>query len=64
MSRRSPLGAEGALDGVIFLFVDMTERRDLERAMELNRQLASLGELAAGVVHELRNPVSRDWRDG
>lgn len=45
-------------NGVIFLFIDMTERRRLERAAELNRQLAALGELTAGVVHELRNPVS------
>ncbi|MCP4644202.1 MAG: PAS domain-containing protein [bacterium] len=45
-------------NGVIFLFIDMTERRQLERAAELNRQLASLGELTAGVVHELRNPLS------
>ncbi len=45
-------------NGVIFLFIDMTERRRLERAAELNRQLAALGELTTGVVHELRNPVS------
>lgn len=50
---------EGPQDfnGAVFLFVDMTERRNLERAAELNRQLAQIGELTAGVVHELRNPL-------
>ncbi|MFA6242413.1 MAG: ATP-binding protein [Candidatus Hydrogenedentales bacterium] len=45
-------------NGAVFLFTDMTERRRQERSAELNRQLAALGELTAGVVHELRNPVS------
>lgn len=54
----SPLQGDAAFNGVIFLFTDLTERRRLERIAELNQQLASLGELTAGVVHELRNPVS------
>jgi len=48
----------GDFAGVIFLFVDLTEVRDLERAVALNRQLARIGELTAGVVHELRNPLA------
>ncbi|MFO7973305.1 MAG: ATP-binding protein [Candidatus Hydrogenedentota bacterium] len=53
-----PFMIEGAIQGVVFLFTDMTVRRKFERAAEINRQLAALGELTAGVVHELRNPVS------
>lgn len=47
-----------SFNGAVFLFVDMTERRALERAAELNQQLAQIGELTAGVVHELRSPLS------
>ncbi len=50
-------GLDG-VNGAIFLFTDMTERRRIEREAALNRQLASIGELTAGVVHELRNPLS------
>jgi signal transduction histidine kinase len=42
----------------VFLFVDMTERRRLERAAEHNSRLAQIGELTAGVVHEMRNPLT------
>lgn len=44
--------------GAIFLFIDLSAVRALERSVELNRQLAQIGELTAGVVHELRNPLS------
>jgi signal transduction histidine kinase len=53
-----PLKVDGTIQGVVFLFTDMTVRRKFERAAEINRQLAALGELTAGVVHELRNPMS------
>lgn len=45
-------------NGAVFLFVDMTERRTLERAAEHNSRLAQIGELTAGVVHEMRNPLT------
>lgn len=53
----SPVTGPAGPEGLILLFADLTEVRRLERAAELNRQLAQIGELTAGIVHELRNPL-------
>jgi two-component system sensor histidine kinase HydH len=49
---------EGTFWGHIVLFRDLTEVRNLQREIETSRRLASLGKLAAGVAHEIRNPLS------
>lgn len=48
----------GAFAGHVILFRDMTEVRRLEEEIARSRRLASLGRLAAGVAHEIRNPLS------
>ena len=48
----------GASLGSVILFKDLREMRALRREMEKNRRLASVGRLAAGVAHEIRNPLS------
>jgi len=44
--------------GYILLFRDMTEMRRLQQEIARSRRLASIGSLAAGVAHEIRNPLS------
>jgi two-component system sensor histidine kinase HydH len=51
---------EGSGDflGYVILFRDLTEVRHLKREVARTQRLASLGNLAAGVAHEIRNPLS------
>ncbi|MBW1722633.1 MAG: PAS domain-containing protein [Deltaproteobacteria bacterium] len=51
-------GQDGGTWGHLILFRDLSEVRDLKREIERSRRLASLGRLAAGVAHEIRNPLS------
>jgi two-component system sensor histidine kinase HydH len=48
----------GAATGRIMLFRDVTAIRQLEKEVAKSRHLNSLGSLAAGVAHEIRNPLS------
>ncbi|MDA8171894.1 MAG: ATP-binding protein [Nitrospiraceae bacterium] len=50
--------ANGQRLGLILVFTDLTELKVLERQAELRRRLSSLGEMAAGLAHELRNSMA------
>jgi len=48
----------GRIDGVIGSFVDLTEIEKMRRELRNQDRLAAIGELAAGLAHEIRNPVA------
>jgi len=55
----SPLTAEGSgVIGYVYLFDDLTMLKRLEREVRLRDRLAAVGRLAAGIAHEIRNPLS------
>jgi two-component system sensor histidine kinase HydH len=51
-------GEDGSFVGHVLLFRDLTEMERLKQEVARNQRLASLGGLAAGVAHEIRNPLS------
>ncbi|MBW1773028.1 MAG: PAS domain-containing protein [Deltaproteobacteria bacterium] len=51
-------GDDGMVLGDLILFRDLTEVRALQKEIERSERLASLGRLAAGIAHEIRNPLS------
>ena len=53
----SPLHEQGMQTGLVGVFKDLTEIRDLEEEMRRKDWLASLGEMSAGMAHEIRNPL-------
>ena len=52
------LEEEDGARGVVVLFRDITEIKQLKKEIAQSQRLASLGSLAAGVAHEIRNPLS------
>lgn len=42
----------------VLLFTDMTEQRKVENLFERHRRLASMGEMAAALAHQVRTPLS------
>ena len=49
---------DGASLGALVILRDLTELSLLKNEIERNKRLAAIGRLAAGVAHEIRNPLS------
>lgn len=44
--------------GYILIFQDLTEIKRMEEKLEKSKKLALIGEMAAGLAHEMRNPLA------
>jgi two-component system sensor histidine kinase PilS (NtrC family) len=44
--------------GLILVFTDLTDVKALQIQVELKKRLTQLGEMSAGIAHEIRNPMS------
>ncbi|MBI5855476.1 MAG: PAS domain S-box protein [Nitrospirae bacterium] len=52
------LTENGLRTGLVGIFKDLTQIRDMEEEMRRREWLASLGEMSAGMAHEIRNPLA------
>ena len=52
------LNAQEELIGYTFMFQDITRVKDLEASSYRAEKLAAIGELAAAIAHEIRNPLA------
>ncbi|RMG17524.1 MAG: GAF domain-containing protein [Deltaproteobacteria bacterium] len=51
-------GGEGQTYAVACTYRDVTDRLELERRLRESERMASVGQLAAGVAHEINNPMA------
>ena len=54
----TPLQTPGGNAGLLFAFQDVTDIKKLDRDARLRQRLAAVGEMAAGIAHEIRNPLA------
>jgi len=54
----APLMTPAGTSGWLYTFQDVTEIKRGERDMRVQQRLAAVGEMAAGIAHEIRNPLA------
>ena len=52
------LETPGGRAGLLVTFQDVTDIKRLERDAQMQQRLAAVGEMAAGIAHEIRNPLA------
>jgi two-component system sensor histidine kinase PilS (NtrC family) len=52
------LETPGGRTGLLVTFQDVTDIKRLERDARIQQRLAAVGEMAAGIAHEIRNPLA------
>ena len=50
--------ADGSLIGYTLIFQDITKFREMEEQIKRSDKMAAIGLLAAGIAHEIRNPLA------
>ncbi len=58
LSTSQLISREGTDIGIIAVLEDITKIKSLEEKLEIAARLAALGEMAAGVAHQIRNPLA------
>lgn len=54
-----PLLSEGKEEvGTLLVLLDITKEKELEKKLALSSRMAAVGEMVAGVAHQLRNPLA------
>ncbi|MFT3759425.1 two-component system sensor histidine kinase AtoS [Thauera sp.] len=48
----------GEIIGAVVVFKDISEQKEMQHIAEQTQRLAAIGELMAGVAHEIRNPLT------
>lgn len=58
LSRLTIIDSDDSFVGTLLMMQDLSQVKRLERDLRRSERLAALGKMAAGVAHELRNPLS------